>query len=188
MKSTTNTISKSQRGAALPVALILLVVLLMSVLVGSQSAVIQQRLTGNFRDSSIAFQAAESAARWSAAWLQSRGHSALSRPFPCSASCDSTSRVWAVGNYPADPAPTDALWSSARTYGTDPTDDSSLSMTVAGVHSQPRFIMEQQRFLRDDLAGDPQKGVAFYRITSKGIGSRSQSEVVVTAVLAKRFE
>jgi len=188
MKTVSDYSRNGQRGAALPVALILLVVLLISILVASQTAIIQQRLTGNFRDISSAFQAAEAGARWSAAWLQSRGNSSLSRPFPCSSSCDNTFRVWAAGNYPANPEPSNALWSSARSYGTDPTDDSDLSMAVPGVHSQPRYIMEQQSFLRDDLAGDPQKGVAFYRITSKGTGSRSQSEAIVTAVLAKRFE
>lgn len=175
-------------GAALPIALILLVVLLFSIIVSSQSAIIQQRLTGNFKDKSVAFQAAESGARWSSAWLQSLGQAVLSRPFPCSSSCDNTFRVWAIGQYPTNPGPNSTFWADARSYGMNPTDDSSLTMTVPGVYTQPRYIMEQQNFLRDDLAGDPQKGIAFYRITALGTGARSKSEAVVTTVLAKRFE
>jgi Tfp pilus assembly protein PilX len=48
--------------------------------------------------------------------------------------------------------------------------------------------MEQQYFRRDDLAGDPQKGLAYYRVTARGIGQRSNSDAVLRSVVAKRFE
>jgi type IV pilus assembly protein PilX len=177
-----------QQGAVLIVGLTLLVVLIMLGIVASQSAVMQQRLAGNFRDTSLAFESAEAGTRWASAWLQSLGRTALSRPFPCGADCDETSQVWEQGVYPAEPGPGDELWDTSRTYGIDPGDDTDTSESVPLVHSQPAYIMEQQQFLRDDLAGEPQKGVAFYRVTSRGIGARENSTAIVRAVMAKRFE
>lgn len=179
---------KKQEGAVLLVGLMLLVVLVVLGVAASQSAIIQEKLSGNFRDSSVAFEGAEAGARWSSAWIQSLGKGALSRPFPCSSSCTNTSRVWEQGVYPDSPTPKDALWAAARTYGINPTDDSNLNLSVPMVHDQPSYIMEQQIFLRDDLAGAPNKGVAFYRITGRGIGERSNSSAIVRAVIAKRFE
>jgi len=180
--------NNKQKGAVLLVGLMLLVVLVVLGVAASQSAIIQEKLAGNFRDVSVAFESAEAGTRWSSAWIQSLGKSALSRPFPCSSGCTSTSRVWEQGVYPDSPGPKDELWASARTYGTNPTDDSDLELSVPLVHDQPAYIMEQQIFLRDDLAGAPNKGVAFYRITGRGIGERSSSSAVVRAVIAKRFE
>ncbi|MSQ98698.1 MAG: hypothetical protein EXR85_05295 [Xanthomonadales bacterium] len=179
---------KKQNGAVLLVGLMLLVVLVVLGVAGFQSAIIQEKLSGNFRDQSVAFEAAEAGTRWSSAWIQSLGKGALARPFPCSSGCTNTSRVWEQGVYPDSPTPKDALWSTARAYGTNPTNDSNLAVSVPMVHSQPTFIMEQQIFLRDDLAGAPNKGVAFYRISGRGIGERSSSSAIVRAVIAKRFE
>lgn len=179
---------KLQRGAVLVVGLTLLVVLMILGVVAAQSAIIQQRIAGNFRDISLAFESAEAGTRWASAWLQSLGRTALSRPFPCGADCDNTSRVWEQGVYPSEPSPQDSIWEAARVYGINPSDDTDTLASVPLVHDQPGYIMEQQQFLRDDLAGDPQKGVAFYRVTSRGIGMRENSTAIVRAVMAKRFE
>lgn len=187
-----NIIQKStldrQHGAVLIVGLTLMVVLVIIGVVGAQSSIIQQKLAGNFRDSGLAFEGAEAGTRWSSAWLQSLGKGTLARPFPCHSNCNNISRVWGVGVYPAQPTPKDNLWEAAREYGVDPADDSNLSVDLPLVHSQPKFIMEQQYFRRDDLAGEPQKGVAFYRVTARGVGARQNSTAIVRAVMAKRFE
>jgi type IV pilus assembly protein PilX len=170
------------------IGLLLLLVLVMLGLAASQGSIIQVKLAGNFRDLNMAFESAEAGNRWPSAWLLSRGKTALSRPFPCVDSCDSNSRVWQQGIYPSSPTPKDAVWASARGFGIDPTDDSDVTARVPQVHSQPKYIIEQQQFLRDDLAGPPHKGVAFYRITTAGQGSRTESVAVIRAVVAKRFE
>jgi hypothetical protein len=121
-------------------------------------------------------------------WLQSLGGAVLSRPFPCNADCDETTPVREVGYYPAHPGPKNDYWEDAGIYGIQPVDGEDLGYSVAMVYEQPRYVMEQQFFLRDDLAGDPQQGVAFYRVTAKGIGSRPNSDAIVSAVIAKRFE
>ncbi len=177
-----------QRGAALLIGLVLIVVLILLSLSYTQSAIIQQRLAGNYKDISLAFQSSEAGARWGSAWLQSLGGGTLSRPFPCQSNCDNTSRVWLVGQYPSHPEPGDTFWASARIYGVDPADDINLGQHVPLVSSQPRFIMEEQYFRRDDLAGDPQIGVAYFRVGSLGNGRRQNSDSIVRTVVAKRFE
>lgn len=177
-----------QKGAVLLVGLAILVVLAVLGISFSQSAIMQERLAGNFKDLSLAFQSSEAGVRWPSAWLQSLGGNTLSRPFACEGTCDSSAKVVKVGQFPSHPLPADSYWPSARGYGVDPNDDSDLGMSVPMVSSQPRFVIEQQYFRRDDLAGDPQKGVAFYRTTSLGTGQRNNSDAVVRSVLAKRFE
>ena len=185
-----NTISHRQTGVALVLSLLLLVVLLIIGIVVANNALMQERLAGNFRDSSVAFQASEASARWSMAWLQSLGAGGQNRPFPCEADCSNSSRVWMVGQYPDNPEPSDDLWEAARAYGINPSDDSAFETpySLPMVGSQPKFIIEQQYFARDDLAGAPHKGVAYYRVTALGKGARPVSNAMVRAVLAKRFE
>ena len=177
-----------QRGAVLLVGLIVFVVLAMLGVTYAQSAIMQERLAGNLKDLSIAFQSAEAGTRWPSAWLQSLGGSTLSRPFPCSSNCGSGTQVLEIGQLPDQPTPHDSFWESTRIYGVDPSNGENLGMALPIEPSQPRFVIEQQFFRRDDLAGDPQKGVAFYRATSMGTGLRKNSDAVVRAVLAKRFE
>lgn len=177
-----------QQGAVLLVGLMVLVVMALLGVAYAQVSVIQERLAGNFKDLSIAFQSSESASRWGMSWLQSLGGEVLSRPFPCNAICDETTPVREVGFYPNHPHPKNTFWQTAGVYGIRPLDGVDLGYSVAMVYEQPKYVMEQQFFMRDDLAGDPQKGVVFYRVTAKGIGQRPNSDAIVSAVIAKRFE
>lgn len=179
---------QQQKGAVLLVGLVLFVMLALLGISYAQSAVMQEKLAGNFKDFSMAFQSAEAGTRWPSAWLQSLGGNNLGRPFPCMTGCDTSNRVLGAGNLPSRPTPGDSFWQSAWSFGTDPSNNQDLGATLPVVAAQPQFVIEQQFFRRDDLAGDPQKGVAFYRATSLGTGLRKNSDAVVRSVLAKRFE
>lgn len=177
-----------ESGAVLFLGLMLLLTLTLLGAAYFQEAIIQERLSGNYMDLNYAFEAAEAGGRWGSAWLQSRSGTPAERPWPCLANCDSGSVVWVVGQFPDDPHPKAAFWATARGYGIDPGTGEDLLMRVPLAYQQPRYILEQQHFQRDDLAGDPQKGVAFYRVTSLGIGQRPSSDAVLRSVIAKRFE
>ena len=56
-----------QRGSALFMALMILIVLTLLAVVTSSNSVLQERMTGNFRDSALAFEAAENSLRWAEA-------------------------------------------------------------------------------------------------------------------------
>lgn len=177
-----------QGGAVMIIGLGLFVVLAVLGISYAQSGVMQEKLAGNFKDFSMAFQSAEAGLRWPAAWLQSLGGNTLSRPFPCQGQCDATAQVLEKGQLPNHPTPHDAFWSNTRPYGIDPSTDNNTGLSIPQVSQQPRFVIEQQFFRRDDLAGEPQKGIAFYRATAVGTGLRQNSDAVIRAVLAKRFE
>jgi type IV pilus assembly protein PilX len=192
-----NTLPGSQRGVALFVGLMVLIVALLLGITATNSSIMQERMAGNFKDTSLAFQAAEAGSRWSTAWLQSRN--SASQPFPCGSGCTSTSQVWSIGQYPAEPGPGDSLWGSdtAWTYGFDPTSTPEVAVdpvqSFGGVldpmvFSQPKYIMEQQYFARDDLAGASFMGVAYYRVTSLGKGSRDSSAAIIKTLVAKRYQ
>lgn len=183
------TLPGSQRGFVLLVGLLLLVVALLLGVTATSSTIMQEKMAGNFRDSNLAFQAAEAGTRWAMTWLQSRRSS--TRPYPCS-SCTSESRVWSIGQYPSEPSHKDSLWADARSrsYGLDPTDDTAVdpAQSFPMVITQPRYIMEEQHFARDDLAGPPFIGVAYYRVTSLGNGARSSSAAILRVLVAKRYQ
>lgn len=177
-----------QRGAALIMGLLVLMVMILLVITATNSTLMQNRMAGNFRDVSLGFQASEAASRWSMSWLLSLDE--LARPFPCASACNSTSRVWHAGQYPGEPSHKDSFWATARSYGIDPSDDSAVSpaQSIPLVIAQPRFIMEQVYFARDDLAGPPQVGVAYYRVSSLGYAATSTSHAVLAAVMGKRYQ
>ncbi len=183
-----------QQGAALILGLLMLLVMTLLALTASDSAIMQEKIAGNFRDSSLAFHASEAAGRWGAAWLQSLGASSgLPRPFPCTSTCtaSATTPVWAAGQY-------DAVFDWAADgwrYGQSPADAKLIAgydapTVKAGllVSAPPKFILEEQFFSRDDLAANPDRGVVYYRVVASGTGQRASTVRIVSNLLAKRFQ
>ncbi|GMR14711.1 MAG: hypothetical protein BMS9Abin30_0317 [Gammaproteobacteria bacterium] len=184
-----------QQGVVLIIGLLLLVVMILLALTASNSAILQEKIAGNFRDASLAFQATEAGARWGASWLQSLGASTgQPRPFPCPSSCTASapSAVWVTGQY--DPTTFD--WTSnGWTYGQNPTDasvvptfDASSVQSFLMVSSPPKFVLEEQFFSRDDLAVSQARGVVYYRVIARGNGQRARTERIINTLLAKRFQ
>ncbi len=184
----------NQGGAALILGLLLMLVMVLLALTASNSAIMQEKIAGNFRDSSLAFHATEAGGRWGAAWLQSLGASTgTPRPFPCTSSCSASvaTAVWATGMYDST-----FQWSSGGwTYGENPTsasvisgyDSTSVSSNLL-VKTPPKFILEEQFFVRDDLASSVAKGVVYYRVVAQGTGQRANTTRVINNLLAKRFQ
>lgn len=186
---------RRQGGAALIMGLLVLMIMIMITLTATSSTMMQNRMAGQFRDSSLAFQASEGASRWGMMWLLSLDGGF--RPFPCAASCNADSRVWARGQYPWSkdqfPKPSNqsiSVLTGVRSYGIDPADDQAVSppQSIPMVAVQPQFIIEELYFDRDDLAGPPQLGVAYYRVTSLGHSATDKNHAVISAVLGKRYE
>ncbi|MFT4255952.1 MAG: PilX N-terminal domain-containing pilus assembly protein [Pseudoxanthomonas sp.] len=62
--------ARTQRGAALYVALVILIVLALLGIVGMQVSVLQEKMSANYRNINIAFQNAETSARRSECYLE----------------------------------------------------------------------------------------------------------------------
>lgn len=181
---------QKQRGAALIMGLLVLVIMVLLTLPATSSTMMQNRMAGNFRDASLAFQASEGSSRWAMMWLLSLDD--MHRPFACAAgSCNVNSRVWLKGEYPFELGSGDtSVWLTARSYGVDPLTDSAVSpaQSIPLVPVQPQYVVEEIHFDRDDLAGPPQLGVAYYRVVSLGHSATDNSHAVLKAVLGKRYQ
>lgn len=159
-----------QSGATLIVSLILLFVLAMIGLSSMQSTTVEEKMAGNMRDQSVAFQAAETALR--------AGEIILGTPIL---------PVFNGSNGLYQPATGDAalpLWETIDWS------DSSKVVTVANlqiadaVHN-PVYIVEELAEVSDStgsLEAALPKVSAFYRVTARGSGSTDTSTVILQSV------
>ena len=190
--------SKLQQGSAMLMALLILIVLTLLGVFASSSGIMQERMSGNFRDSARAFEAAEAGARWVEAWFASLRNVAQ-QPFTCDGTCTpGTDIIWEVGNYTVDLTNQDATWWNGNgvPYGIDP---ATMVTATAGannlepnfptpyVSEQPRIVVEHTHFARDTL-GVGTTGVHFYRITSRAAGGVPNNVAVVESTFARRYE
>lgn len=163
----------NQRGVALFVSLILLLVLTLIAVSSMQSNVLEERMAGNMRDQDLAFQAAEAALRDGEAFLQT----------PILPSFDGTN-----GNYmPVDPSAGEApLWEKV-----DWSDASKVHTyngpSLSGVASKPEYVVEEMPSTASggSLASDTPGIHEMYRVTARAEGG-SKTAVVILQSTYKR--
>lgn len=134
-----------QRGSALIVSLIILIVMTVLGLTAMSGSGLQEKMAGNNRDMALAFQAAEAALRDGEAYYENTV-----------APLDSAFNGANPGLYAKGSNPdifSDATWENARTY----------SGAINGVASQPRYIIE--------LIEEPDDG----KLTIEGYGESSDA-------------
>jgi type IV pilus assembly protein PilX len=173
-----------QSGAALIVAMIMLLVMTLLGVSAMQGTMLEEKMAGNFRDRDLAFQAAEMAVRDGENWLVT-----LSAEPDFAAKDDFTGKVWQTADL--ENLVNESPWWESTTV-----DSFALyGQAVSGlqiVESDPVRIIERIAFLRDSASltiGLPQdsSGRVLYRITSEGTGGTASAKVVVQTVYAKRF-
>lgn len=144
-----------QRGSALIISLILLVVMTLLAIASMRVTTMQEKMSGNMRDSDLAFQSAEAALRAGEVYLQG----ATVGPF------NGTSGLFHYANNPAPDWTVAATWTgSVRTYGS----------TLPHVASAPLFFIEELVPV-PEAGSSLEAGVAIeesgmYRITARGVG------------------
>lgn len=193
--------AQSQRGYALLLGMVMIVLMTVFGVFALNGSVLQARMAANFQDSKIAFEASEMTLRWGEAWLQSR--TPLQRPFPCDevadlGSCTAPNSVLGANLMPynveqENPTKADTTWQTVGLqYGMDPATGSSTaqSFTIAGLagDTQPFLLLEEAFIDRDDLAGNPQQGRVFYRVLSASTGRRDTTVSILESSVAKRYE
>ena len=180
MTTAIGSIRHRERGVVLVVSLIMLLVLTLLGVTAMQSTIMQERMAGNAREVSMAFQAAEAALR--------DGENALialtDRPAMCStAPCSS---VWERGLLAEPAAQAEAWWATnGQEYGADGTRE----ITAQGVYEDPRFVIEELDFVPDSLTlghGVP-VGRNYYRTAAHGISASQTSRSVVESTFVRRF-
>jgi type IV pilus assembly protein PilX len=162
--------SAKQKGAVLITGLIFLVVLTMLVLAIMRSATLEERMAGNSRNRQLALQAAE-------AILRDAEDSLFATTASFTAAFDPTIfNSTCTNGYCDAPAANSYRWKTASTWGnttsrTFVTPASGSAFSLAGVPSQPRYIVELLGF----EGGQVQKicPKVLFRITARGVGNDS---------------
>jgi len=172
-----------QRGAVLVVSLMILLMMTLIGLSAMQGSTLQEKMTGNLRDSSVAFNTAESALRDGEAFIE--GVAALS-------AFDGTNGLY--GEYDGDIMPDPyaaATWSSNST--------SIEGNPVSGVSVTPRFFIRYTG--TEDTTTSWKQGQAYntpptgntstFAITARGTGAvggnAPVSEVLLRSYYGRKF-
>lgn len=152
----------AQRGSALLVSLVFLLLLTMIGISSIQDSTLQERMAGNNRDREVAFQAAEAGLRTAERYLQG----AVVGPFETNANGLFVAGSNSVPNWAAS-ANTNWLVLPAN--------------TLDGVNSQPEYIIEEvtQTGMSGLGADEPEESISSYRITSRGYGASPDARVVL---------
>lgn len=176
---------RHERGVALVVSLIFLLILTLIGVTAVGTSNLQQKMSVNQRDASVAFDATESALRWGERWVGVLA----AEPYPPSASNPGTTGVWsfsAPGDVYAN-ATLDSFWTSnAIEYGVAGSKD--INSTDPGkLTPDPYYLIEYRKFVPDDLnlggGPEPKAGSTYYRVTARGHGMTNRS----TAVLQSHY-
>ena len=180
----------TQRGSALVVSLILMMVMTLIGLTAMQGTTLQQSMATNMRDRNLAFEAAEAALRDGEVWLRQQF---LASGRPVSASTG-TPNVWTrrtaerVNGLANDPVPftqwTETQWQArARDYPI------GSGETLNGVAQQPLIVIEEWQFVPDTVSGQAfalQQGFQNYRITTRAVGGSPNAVVVLQTLVRQR--
>lgn len=169
---------RADRGSALIMGLIMLLVVTMMGLTAMQGTTQQERMAGNLRDGNIAFQAAETALR--------RGEEALTnrcdQVFSGAGGYELEAKTAAEKIF-VDGADT-AAWTDANSYLFDAFEVACGAPTTRLVLAQsaapPRFFVERQPAVAGpSLETGVAKTIEVFKVTSRGVGGSDAAVVVL---------
>ncbi|MDZ7828341.1 MAG: PilX N-terminal domain-containing pilus assembly protein [Halofilum sp. (in: g-proteobacteria)] len=168
-----------QRGAALIVALIMLLVMTLLGVTIARTTTMQERMAGNLRNKSIAFEAAETVLREGEAWVAAQiGGERPQAIAP--ASC---------GSPPCDVLTQNALDPfAAATW--DPGTDVRTGTQVAESAAAPQYFIEQRQVVRDSLnigQSTDENARIYYRTTARAVGGNTTAVSILRTEYAARF-
>jgi len=190
----------NQQGAALVVGLIMLLLLTIIGLSAMQGTTMQEKMSGNMKDSAVALQAGEAALRYAEkGFLESRNNFDRGETFAsCNSGCE-------IVNSEGDTSASNALnsnspdWDAAAlSYGAFEDESGTTiqipsgskidtSNTSSVVSTTPEILIEYTGVDPDDLEPGAVKGVDLYRATVKAAGSSPDSQVILQTIYGRRF-
>lgn len=181
MKKSHVAFKRTQHGATLVLALLILVMIMMYGIPAAMNSIQNERMTGNTRNRDLAFQAAEHALKKAETWILTKTSSQLNLLAPAAKSC---------GDSPddADPNSTDgilpngechandvAYWRDTfnwTSYGVNPSGSIDSDLVAA----QPHYVVER---MPNVTSGSPAVTKYYYRITARAVGQDSNAIVVL---------
>jgi type IV pilus assembly protein PilX len=174
----TNPRANAQRGAALVVALIMLLVMTVLGITAMQVTRMEERMAGNSRDINLAFQGAEAGLRDA----EGRIAAMTTRPGSCgSAPC----AIWRRNVLPPDVR--DQLLAWWTTNGTEYGVAGTRELTE--VTRDPLVVTESLGFVPDSLSigHGPPEGRDFYKISANSSGASNTATAVLESTYTRRY-
>ncbi|SDH73513.1 PilX N-terminal domain-containing pilus assembly protein [Nitrosomonas sp. Nm132] len=164
-----------QRGVVLMTGLIFLVMMTLLGVTAMQTTMLEEKMAGNLRDENLAFQAAEAALREGELFLEQ-----ITLPL-----FDGTGGLYCYNpTNPNDPCnlPPDSY--PVTTWSGWPASGRSINATIAGVASQPRYIIEQLVSIPLGTGGSVQQSATsltsnMYRVTARSVGGTESAIVIL---------
>ncbi|MCF7982214.1 MAG: hypothetical protein K9K86_09530 [Pseudomonadales bacterium] len=158
-----------QRGSALFVSLIILLIMTILGVQGLSTTILEEKMSGNYRDNHIAFEAAEAALREGERWLNTKAT-------PPIADTTGTNKVWTEGSF-------DVFAGNWAANGIN------VATNIGALSANPQYIIEQL-FIpigAEIGANTPLPQKYFYRITSRAVGGTNDSEVVLQTTFVRQY-
>lgn len=169
-----------QQGAALIVALVMLLVLTLIAISASRTSTLQERMAGNLRQNSVGFEAAEATLRIGEEWI--RDQIGGPRPKAVSASSCPSPPCDVLILHDLDP------FDDSGTWGTN--NVRQLSESIYGTAEPAEYFVEEQQIVRDTLTVGMSTDTAarsYYRITARAVGGTTTAESILRSTYAARF-
>lgn len=165
----------SQQGAVLIVGLVMMLLMTIIGLAAIRGSDLQERMAGNMRDRNLAFQSAEAGVRAGEEILDG----AVIPTFT-----GLNVGYWPDLNKPGAIRPRPAIWNGDQWTA----NSVAAGMNLTGLSAQPRYAIErvvvaasaQNEGSGADFASQQsQEDGEFFRVTSRGLGGTTTSEVVI---------
>lgn len=165
-----------QHGVALITGLIFLVVLTLIAITAARMAGLEERMSGNMRDRSLAMQAAERALRDAEQDITRPGSRISGLTGFVSACTDGLCYNGLAGNVSGVDWNTTPVWSVVSMTAAPSVAYGSFTgaAAIAGLSAQPRYIIEG---FEKKLPGSASKKAFFYRITVRAQGANPNTVV-----------
>ncbi len=173
----------TQKGVVLAMVLIFLVILMALGIAAVRNATLEERMAGNFRSQQLAFQAAEQALRFCENYIQAGSAIALAAgvrfhdPGPISGGTNDGKNYWEVESFWKD----DAF--STQSPVLPALVVQNLNAISDPLDARPRCMVEQMDALFSPLSPDEKDAKSQFRITARGVGSHSNSVVLLQSYL-----
>lgn len=162
--------SSPQRGSALIIALVFLLIMTLIGTTAMQGTSQQENMAGNMRDRNLAFQAAEAALR-----AGERDALATANPLlPPQVPAPNNTGVWWTNFFQQNPS---FFLDNTATAPTGP------PWRFPEVSQQPSYVVENMNNVDVICLSDPSRNC--YRITARGVGGTPNAVVILQATLSR---
>ena len=189
-----------QRGLVLITSLVILVVLTILALAAVQNSTLEERMAGNLRAESVAFQAGEAALRHAESWLDDQVGKPVAQAVAAGSAGDPVVRPWEHPETEHDNTAT--LWWEEFTADDweawadvlpDGAAESLLVLPATSLADEqlaPRYLVEEMPAVSESLVIGQQQdysGPSFYQVTARGVAVGGRSEVLLRSTFSRRF-